>query len=60
MWHSWLHHSRFSGVTPEDALQKMNASIAEANAFFKTSWKSYQTLVESIPVKLFKEPKNAQ
>ena len=37
MWHSWLHHSRFSGVTPEDALQKMNASIAEANAFFKSS-----------------------
>jgi hypothetical protein len=34
--------------------------LEKANAFFKTSWKAYQTLVESIPVKLFKEPKNTE
>src|SRR4051812_7440711 len=23
-WHSWKHHSRFSGVNPEEALGKIN------------------------------------
>ncbi|HET7897618.1 MAG TPA: GSCFA domain-containing protein, partial [Flavisolibacter sp.] len=32
-WHSWHHHSRFSGVTKEEALQKINGSIAAANGF---------------------------
>lgn len=30
-WHSWKHHSRFSGITPDDALQKINASIQLAH-----------------------------
>lgn len=34
-WHSWKHHSRFSGVTKEDALQKINASIHTAHRFLK-------------------------
>jgi hypothetical protein len=34
-WHSWQHHSRFSGLTAEDALQKINASTQEAHTFLK-------------------------
>jgi len=34
-WHSWQHHSRFSGITAEDALQKINDTTKEANAFLK-------------------------
>lgn len=32
-WHSWKHHSRFSALTPGDALSKMNASTANAHAY---------------------------
>jgi len=34
-WHSWQHHSRFSGITAEDALQKIIETTREANAFLK-------------------------
>jgi hypothetical protein len=34
-WHSWKHHSRFSGITPEDALQKINTSIIESHIALK-------------------------
>jgi hypothetical protein len=34
-WHSWKHHSRFSGITAEEALQKINTSIAGAHVFLK-------------------------
>jgi GSCFA family len=37
MWHSWMHHSKFSGITQQDALEKMNASVQAANSFLKTS-----------------------
>lgn len=30
-WHSWKHHSRFSGITPDESLHKINASIQEAH-----------------------------
>jgi hypothetical protein len=33
MWSSWNHHSRFSGITPIEALDKINSSIAEAHRF---------------------------
>ena len=36
-WHSWKHHSRFSGITQEEALQKINASTAEAHRFLKNA-----------------------
>jgi hypothetical protein len=36
-WHSWLHHSRFSGITAEDCLQKINGSIHSANAYLKNA-----------------------
>lgn len=34
-WHSWKHHSRFSGLTAEEALNKINTSILEAYNFLK-------------------------
>ena len=36
-WHSWKFHSRYSGVSKEDALTKMNLSIEEAHHFLKTA-----------------------
>jgi hypothetical protein len=34
-WHSWQHHSRFSGITAEDALKKINDTTKQANDFLK-------------------------
>jgi hypothetical protein len=34
-WHSWQHHSRFSGITADDALQKINTSTQQAHSFLK-------------------------
>ena len=34
-WHSWQHHSRFSGISVEDALQKINDSTTAAHKFLK-------------------------
>jgi len=37
VWNSWHHHSRFSGVTTKEALEKINESIHKAHAFLKTA-----------------------
>jgi hypothetical protein len=34
-WHSWKHHSRFSGIGANDAMQKINASTSKAHNFLK-------------------------
>lgn len=34
-WHSWKHHSRFSGLVPNEAIEKINQSTSEANHFLK-------------------------
>jgi hypothetical protein len=34
-WHSWKHHSRFSGVKAEDAMNKINESTTKAHQFLK-------------------------
>lgn len=36
-WHSWQFHSRFSGVTADEATEKMNASIVNAHQFLQTA-----------------------
>ncbi len=36
-WHSWKHHSRFSGTTQADAVSKINASTTAAAQFLKTA-----------------------
>ncbi|RYY89344.1 MAG: GSCFA domain-containing protein [Chitinophagaceae bacterium] len=35
VWHSWNHHSRFSGTSPEQVLQGLNKSQEEAHTFLK-------------------------
>lgn len=35
-WHSWNHHSRFSGITVQQALDKMNESSSRLHQFLKT------------------------
>jgi hypothetical protein len=36
-YHSWYHHSRFSGITAAEALHKINTSIAEAKQFISAA-----------------------
>ena len=37
LWHSWQHHSVFSGMNKENVLQNINHSQSEAHQFLKTS-----------------------
>ena len=37
VWNSWHHHSRFSGVTQTEALDKMNGAIQEAHSYLKSA-----------------------
>lgn len=32
-WHSWKHHSRYSALSPDEALQKINGATKNAQAF---------------------------
>ncbi len=34
-WHSWKHHSRFSGITAEDCVQKINTATHAAHVCMK-------------------------
>ena len=34
-WHSWKHHSRYSGITANDCVIKINASTAGAHNYLK-------------------------
>jgi hypothetical protein len=36
-YHSWQHHSRFSGITPADAINKINTSTHAAHEYLKTT-----------------------
>lgn len=46
-WHSWNHHSRFSGITSEEALQKINSSVMTAHNFLKEADYVFITLGSS-------------
>jgi hypothetical protein len=37
LWHSFLHHSRFSKTSPDEFLANANAAMANASAFLKSS-----------------------
>lgn len=37
LWHSWQHHSRFSAIDQQEALDKINTSIVEAHTYLKTA-----------------------
>jgi len=43
-WHSWKHHSRFSGTTPEEALSKINNANGAAHSFLKKASHLFITL----------------
>ena len=43
-WHSWKHHSRFSGTTSVEAVAKINASTTAAGQFLKTANHLFITL----------------
>ena len=36
-WHSWKHHSNFSGITADNAIEKINQSTFKANEFLKNA-----------------------
>jgi len=36
-WHSWKHHSRFSGITPGEALDKINNATTQANEYLRNA-----------------------
>lgn len=36
-YHSWQHHSRFSGVTAQDAVSKINGSTQQAHQYLKNA-----------------------
>jgi hypothetical protein len=36
-WHSWKHHSRYSGITADDCVQKINRSTAAAHSFLQAT-----------------------
>jgi hypothetical protein len=36
-YHSWQHHSRFSGVTAQHAVTKINTSTQQAHSYLKTA-----------------------
>jgi len=44
----------------QDAANAVNSVVQRANTFFEGPWKNYQSLVESVPVKWFKEYKPLQ
>jgi hypothetical protein len=43
-WHSWKHHSRFSGTNPDDALAKINEATTAAHQFLKKASHLFITL----------------
>jgi hypothetical protein len=44
LYHSWHHHSRFSDITAEAAMNKINTSINDAHAYLKVADKLIITL----------------
>jgi hypothetical protein len=46
-WHSWKHHSRFSGVTDDEALKKINSATITAHHFLKDAGYVFITLGSS-------------
>jgi hypothetical protein len=43
-WHSWKHHSRFSGLTEAEALEKINGSISQCHSYLKKADYAFITL----------------
>ncbi len=59
-WHSWKHHSRFSGITAEECIQKINQSTSDAHAYLKKADHLMITLGSSWLYTLTNEATNAE
>ena len=58
-WHSWKHHSRFSGVTADDCVNGINRSTATAHQFLKKADQLMITLGSAWAYTLTTEALNA-
>lgn len=58
LWNSWDHHSDFSHFNAEDALAKINSTIASTHQFLQQSEWLIITLGSSFQYFLTQEPKN--
>lgn len=60
LWHSWHHHSRFSGTDIHGVLKNINASQATAHTFLKEADWLIITLGSSFSYRLKNEPHVSQ
>jgi hypothetical protein len=59
-WHSWKHHSRFSGLNADEVLQKINTSTQSAHLFLKETDYVFLTLGSSWVYELTDKATNAK
>ena len=59
-WHSWKHHSRFSGITAEECLSKINFATNTAHHFLKKANCIFITLGSAWLYTLTENALNAQ
>jgi hypothetical protein len=59
-WHSWQHHSNFSGVSKTEALDKINNSTAQAHEYLKKATHLIITLGSAWMYTLTSKALNAQ
>jgi hypothetical protein len=58
-WHSWKHHSRYSGVTPEVSVQKINNAVLAAHDYLKKADYVFITLGSAWVYLLTEKAQNA-
>lgn len=58
-WHSWKHHSRFSGITAPESVNKINESTSTAHSYLKHADHLLITLGSAWLYTLTKEAANA-
>jgi hypothetical protein len=58
IWHSWEHHSRYSNINLERAIQQVNDSQAEAHQFVSTTTWLVITLGSAFSYRLTESAKN--
>jgi hypothetical protein len=59
-WHSWKHHSRFSGLTAAESLKKINEAIHDAHGFLKKTDQLMITLGSAFTYRLTDKALNAK
>ncbi len=59
-WHSWRHHSRFSGVTADEAVKKISDSTTAAHLFLKEADYLFITVGSSWVYALTEKAANAK